>query len=182
MKRISQILMLLCTMSWVHSAAAICVSPPENSPYRDDPIFDLPCNDLSNVFDSSFDTETLRSTSNSLESIFSEQGNEAIWYLRSKLENGNQYEILAIIQLFEENRIFALLQDVIGVAARYETLEMSSSSGRIEEYRIRSLIQMADYFGLWNWNIYHAYPRNDIDSWNAMFHETIERNPEIFEY
>ncbi len=134
-----------------------------------------------------YDEDLLMETVDSVASLYDSAGVDVVWYLRQKLVVGEIHEVFAVIRLFEKNRVFPLLPDVIAVTSRYQSAiasERSESVAQarwIENFRRDALISTAKHFGLWDAKYRASYPDFDTKSWEALFFDTMSNSPDLFE-
>lgn len=126
------------------------------------------------------DPRLILDTLDDIETLYAEEGAEALWYYRARLEQGNVYEVVATMRLFEEERLFPLLGDVIDLGGRFDAPSEREIGDWLERLRRRALISTAQYFGLWDPRFAASYPDHDIDSWRALFYDTMQTDPGLF--
>ena len=171
---------IVVVILWSQISFGLCVRGPFDFPYPKDADFSPTCNDVFYI-ESNINRDEFVSTFESIDKIYSEYGDSILWLLRARLLNGTLSEKAAVISLIEKQLIFPLLPDVIEVASQYPEGTRNRIAGEeLEFYRRKALGRFAGYFGLWDQKYSRLYPTLDLDSWRALFHETMQLNPELF--
>lgn len=169
---------LLICLGFSQSLAAQCQALPGQEPSARQEALSWACPE--SRLPALIDPQLILGTLDDIQSLYGEEGDEALWYYRARLEQGNVYEVVATMRLFEEERLFPLLGDVINLGGRFDAPDEREIGDWLEQLRRRALISTAEYFGLWDARFSNSYPDHDINSWRALFYDTMQTDPGLF--
>jgi len=113
---------------------------------------------------------SMQNLADDMAKLYAEFEDEVVWLLKAKLGTGTADERYAVLQVFSEERIFALIDQVI-----YSTTDSSrvriapGQSVKVSEYAERALVSVARQVGLWKEDYRKLYDNGSVENWKALF-------------
>lgn len=102
--------------------------------------------------------------------LYEEFGDEIVWLMEKKLGTGSAEERFAVLQVFCQKKVFALIDQVIYSTTDSSRLRITPGySTKISEYAERALVSMARQIGLWKEDYRKLYLNGSVDNWKALF-------------
>jgi len=115
-------------------------------------------------------SKSMQNQTDDMLKLYEEFGDDIIWLLEKKLGTGNAEERYAVLQVFSQERVFALIDRVI-----YSTTDSSrvrvapGQSVKVSDYAERALISLARQVGLWKEDYRKLYHNGSVENWKALF-------------